>query len=333
MTDFLKDVVRNRLELLGINPDMWVSDTFTEELKKKGRELGKKHPPLPVQFRMIKMLPDDSSYLEGISGLPDTIPAHFQDPSSSVGPSLRRSQRSQSKRCRLSSVFEEESSPPPTQKNPPLSSIQGEVFIPRRRPLMRREVTNFPSPLNLNVGAGSFTSNRIKKKIYMPSDLIRSFKDLSSHNSMNRVETGGILAGFKRANHFEITELIIPQQVGRHDKWEVEDEHQIINYFESHDILMLGLIHTHPGMDSFLSSVDLHALYDFAKDNESLISVVLAPEKNTSPAYSLTRLGFKVIGNCRTSGFHQHKNSTGLYTVASHVVRTDSAVNVQDFRI
>ena len=36
-------------------------------------------------------------------------------------------------------------------------------------------------------------------------------------------------------------------------------------------------------MTSFLSSVDLLALYDYARANKSLISIVLAPEKKTSP--------------------------------------------------
>ena len=132
MTEFSKDVVRNRLELLGIISDMWVSDTFTEELKNKRERTWKKtsstanaiqndqdmldvqQPPLEgneddkhCEKRKSPSLspisdaglPDDSSCSEGISGLPDTIPTHSQDPSSSVGPSLRRSQRSQSKRC------------------------------------------------------------------------------------------------------------------------------------------------------------------------------------------------------------------------------------------
>ena len=76
--------------------------------------------------------------------------------------------------------------------------------------------------------------------------------------------------------------------------WEVQDERQITNYVVYHDMIMLGLIHTHPQMTSFLSSVDLHALWDYAKDNQSLVSIVLAPEKKTPPAYCLTKLGLSL---------------------------------------
>ena len=69
----------------------------------------------------------------------------------------------------------------------------------------------------------------------------------------------------------------------------MHDERQITNFFTCNpDLAMLGLIHTHPRMTSFLSSVELHALWDYAKDNPILVSIVLAPEKLTSPAYSLT---------------------------------------------
>ena len=41
MTDYLKKVVRNRLSMLGINPDMWVSKSFGEEERKR-RERSRK---------------------------------------------------------------------------------------------------------------------------------------------------------------------------------------------------------------------------------------------------------------------------------------------------
>ena len=83
---------------------------------------------------------------------------------------------------------------------------------------------------------------------------------------------------------------------------------------------MLGLIHTHPKWDSFLSSVDIHALWDYAKDNPSLISIVLAPKKNTAPAYCLTSLGFREISQCKEKGFHKHRiDDKKLYHEAEHV--------------
>ena len=84
---------------------------------------------------------------------------------------------------------------------------------------------------------------------------------------------------------------------------------------------MLGLIHTHPNMTSFLSSVDLHALYDYARSYPSMISIVLAPEHNTAPAFCLNKLGMRELGKCREVGFHTHNiDNLRLYNKAEHVV-------------
>jgi hypothetical protein len=97
---------------------------------------------------------------------------------------------------------------------------------------------------------------------------------------------------------------------------------------------MLGLIHTHPKMTSFLSSVDLHALHDYARANKSLISIVLAPEKKTSPAYCLTDVGFLELSKCQEKGFHRHNNDTAMYMEASHAIQDYTIdVTVEDFRI
>ena len=72
---------------------------------------------------------------------------------------------------------------------------------------------------------------------------------------------------------------MIPEQTSFSVTWEVHVECQITNFFVyKPSLVMLGLIHTHPSMTSFLSSVDLHALFDYARDNPKLISIVLAPE-------------------------------------------------------
>ena len=101
----------------------------------------------------------------------------------------------------------------------------------------------------------------------------------------------------------------------------MHDVRQLTNYFVYNPaLIMLGLIHTHPRMSSFLSSVDIHQLYDYAQDNHSLISIVLAPEKSTSPAYSLTPRGLAEIGKCTINWFHKHKeDDRRFYGIAKHV--------------
>ena len=59
-------------------------------------------------------------------------------------------------------------------------------------------------------------------------------------------------------------------------------------------------------MDSFLSSVYLHTLFDFAKDNHSIILLVLAPEKKTCPPFVLTEEGLRNLAACKQQNFHRH---------------------------
>ena len=89
-------------------------------------------------------------------------------------------------------------------------------------------------------------------------------------------------------------------------------------------------------MDSFLSSVDLHVLFDFAKDNHSIISLVLAPEKKTCPPFVLTEEGLKNLATCKQQDFHHHddRQAASWYTTAQHVLSDHgSNIIVLDFRL
>jgi proteasome lid subunit RPN8/RPN11 len=149
------------------------------------------------------------------------------------------------------------------------------------------------------------------------------------------METGGILAGKHLGQFFQVTHLLIPEQTAASDRWEVQDERQITNFFVYHpELILLGLIHTHPKMTSFLSSVDLHALWDYARFNNRLVSIVLAPEKKTAPAFCLTDHGLAELSKCKETGFHRHANAASYYRVASHA-KNDPAITtvIEDFRI
>ena len=89
---------------------------------------------------------------------------------------------------------------------------------------------------------------------------------------------------------------------------------------------MLGLIHTHQAMSSFLSSVDLHALWDYARNNKSLIPIVLAPEKQTD-------VGLEKLKKCKKKDFHRHQNDQSYYKEASHIRLVNSDIIVHDFRL
>ena len=110
-------------------------------------------------------------------------------------------------------------------------------------------------------------------------DIVDRFLEMSSSNSANKLETGGLLAGvIEESVRFKITTLIIPKQKGISDYWEALDPVEIQAFFTTNQLLLLGSIHTHPPpWTSYLSSVDLHQLFDFQKDNPSAVSIVVAP--------------------------------------------------------
>ena len=75
---------------------------------------------------------------------------------------------------------------------------------------------------------------------------------------------------------------------------------------------MIGIIHTHPGFQAFMSSVDMHALFDVDSMNTipglPMISIVLAPEENHAPIFVLTEIGREILSRCKeTMGHHLHR--------------------------
>ena len=78
-------------------------------------------------------------------------------------------------------------------------------------------------------------------------DIVDRFLEISSSNSANKLETGGLLAGvIEESVRFKITTLIIPKQKGISDYWEALDPVEIQAFFTTNQLLLLGSIHTHP---------------------------------------------------------------------------------------
>ena len=55
----------------------------------------------------------------------------------------------------------------------------------------------------------------------IPNNLVSKFEILSRSNSENRIKTGGILGGIQEDDVFKITHLLVPEQNGSYDCWEV----------------------------------------------------------------------------------------------------------------
>ena len=114
--------------------------------------------------------------------------------------------------------------------------------------------------------------------------------------------------------YWEADTLLVPKQVGSSAKFEITDEGEVLDFLLGYPGLMIhGILHTHPLFESFLPIVDLHQLFNYTCVNPSTISIVLATEKNTYPAYSLTQKGMDCLITCRKGGFHRHK--CGLYLI------------------
>ena len=336
MTDFLKNVVKKRLEMLGISVSAWVSKAFSDEDKKKRLRTRKVFADTDINEEETEVEANQFLTVEiRDNAVRDELPTELVrsrnsevDSINNESTSTRRSARLADKRT-ASSLLSTITSTIPTAEAPPaiLSPLSSHstlqepstsavsnrnVFIPRRR-------QNIPSE---------------KKALLLPSDLVARFEAIAQINTQNGVELGGVLAGIDAGEHFAVTDLLIPRQICFADRYDVHDEHQISDFFENRGKVLLGLIHTHPRMTSFLSSVDLHALNVYAVDNRSIISVVVSPEKRTSPAFSLTAKGIDVLRRCNKDGFHTHRNAKSLYEEASHVSIDDSLnINVNDFRL
>ena len=106
--------------------------------------------------------------------------------------------------------------------------------------------------------------------------------------------------------------MLIPKQIGYDTYFERTSEYEISNFFNSDpDLILLGIIHTHPGFDAFLSSIDLHMFHRYTLDNLSVISIVLA--------LSLTKTGVLCLNSCKGDIHRPYRhNRTALYRLAKH---------------
>ena len=179
---------------------------------------------------------------------------------------------------------------------------------------------NIPNPLNVEVGQ----ARTVDTDMHIARDVLDVFTTASENNTKRGLETGAVLAGhfLEDEARSEVTHLVIPIQTGMPDSWTVSDERQITNFFITHpDLILLGLIHTHPNTSPVLTSMDLHSLWSYAKKNPAIISLVVSPDENLIHSFSMTPLGLREISACRQTGFHQHAyEDTRLFMESPHVI-------------
>lgn len=157
------------------------------------------------------------------------------------------------------------------------------------------------------------------RNVIMPSNVAVAFLNAVKANSDNNVETCGILLGDLKQKKWKVSRLLLPQQLGGSDNCDISNEEEIVAYQDTHNLITLGWIHTHPSQTAFLSSVDQHTHWPYQKFFPEAIAVVCSPKFNQTGYFNLTHEGMSYIGACKGRGFHQHPSHPPMFQSCGHV--------------
>lgn len=168
------------------------------------------------------------------------------------------------------------------------------------------------------------------RTIFLPADLPEKFQSIAKPNTVQELETCGILVGKLIRNAFFITHLLIPEQDSTKDTCSTKNEEKMFEYIENEDpdLFILGWIHTHPTQSCFLSSVDLHTQNSYQIMLNEAIAIVCAPDPKHPKQLGVFRLtdppGVPTITNCTMVGFHPH-DEANLYVDCNRISNKDVA--------
>lgn len=170
--------------------------------------------------------------------------------------------------------------------------------------------------------------------VVVPSQLVERFLVLAHASTLKNVETCGILAGYVDQNQLVISHLIIPQQTATSDSCTTQNEEEVFNYQDKHNVITLGWIHTHPSQTAFLSSVDCHTHCSYQLMMPEAIAIVCAPRYKDNSIFCLTQnYGLDYVAKCKKNGFHPHPSEPPLFMIAEHArLESDLPVEVIDMR-
>lgn len=167
--------------------------------------------------------------------------------------------------------------------------------------------------------------------VFYPSNLISRFIMISEPNTKNNIETCGILCGVKRDSYF-VTNIFVPDQQGTSDMCVTCNYEEIEQYVNNNNLLVLGWIHTHPGYDCFLSSIDLHTQYSYQKLLPESIAIVYSglslPANERLKAFRVRDKYMDELEKCTLKMFHKHSvPDTQLFEECSHIEEYDPSAN------
>ncbi|XP_053697428.1 STAM-binding protein [Sabethes cyaneus] len=202
------------------------------------------------------------------------------------------------------------------------------LLLPDTKPSSKPAFDRTLKPSPTSVVAGSL------RPVIVPTDTMSRFLQLAAKNTLNNVETCGILAGQLAHNQLVISHVIVPKQKGTSDSCTTMNEEEIFNYQDQMNLITLGWIHTHPSQTAFLSSVDLHTHCSYQMMLEEAIAIVCSPKYQETGFFCLTpSYGLDYISQCRQSGFHPHPKEPPLFMEALHLTLEDKlSIEVVDLR-
>ncbi|CAO3585088.1 unnamed protein product [Absidia cylindrospora] len=219
------------------------------------------------------------------------------------------------------------------------SHQESPIPVPALPPKVKLVPDPVPTPLPELQNPSGATTERGEplRRLIVPKSLQEKFLNIAQQNTNRNIETCGILAGTLKNNVLQVTTLIIPKQNGTSDTCTTENEEELFEYQDTHDLLTFGWIHTHPSQSCFLSSLDLHTHCSYQLMLPEAIAIVCAPKHN--PSYGVFRLtdppGLDVISSCRIErAFHPHPDLP-IYTDThntSHVLNQVHELHVVDLR-
>jgi len=95
---------------------------------------------------------------------------------------------------------------------------------------------------NLKPSTTSVFENELRT-VVIPNNTMSNFLELSKNNTLNSIETCGILAGKLEYSQLLVTHIIIPKQKGTPDSCNTTNEEELFDYQDQHNLITLGWIH------------------------------------------------------------------------------------------
>eukprot|EP00347_Sterkiella_histriomuscorum_P022455 403338424 len=190
-----------------------------------------------------------------------------------------------------------------------------------------------PLPSQLQSGQITLRNQNPKgqlRTMYCPLEIVEAFIQIANINTAKKLETCAILAGSEMNDALIIDTLIIPSQEGHVDHCYMTDEIQLFEAQIEHKVMTLGWIHTHPQYSLFLSSVDLHNQMGYQMQMPEAVAIVYSPiESARYKTFRVKDSRVNEIQKCKLSGFHEHKDPTGLpaYEECKHIVYIRASEN------